>query len=280
MQMFTTSEQYKSIIADFKRKNKSLVQNCYYMFDEVKKLIEEKRLYYTVTEDALLIFRDEGKYYHVAFMVSKEFKKIQMNAVKPCITGVVNKGDEESPKVTECRNMAERLGFSFIHCNRMYVINVSDRLSCLQDEYMELSKNLEQLGIVRRSYEDCYFSKIKELWEDYLVEFNIPKEDWEIHIKDSVLIVDTGSGNELCGVIMPKMCSNDNIRHLVVNPLYWDKNLSMFLFYSVLEVLRENGFKTANTWIADDNIFSIKCQKKYLHIKDTGLKSYQYIMQK
>lgn len=278
MKMFTTSEQYKSIIADFKRKNKSLVQNCYYMFDEVKKLIEEKRLYYTVTEDALLIFRDEGKYYYINFMASKDFKGIKIYADKPCTTRIISKDNSGAQKATECREMAERLGLLFINCYRMYEINVNDRLMCLKEIYTELLRSLNQSGFVIRQYEECYFSEVERLWNQYLIKFNIPNEDWVVHIKNSILIVNVGSENKLCGVVMPRPCSNDNICHVVVDPLYRGRKMGVLLYYNLLEVLRAKGYKTAYQWIADDNISFINCQKKYFHIKATGFKSYQYVI--
>lgn len=278
MQIFATSEQYKYVIADFKRKNKGLVQNCYYMFDEVKKLIEEKRLYYIVNDEALLIFRDEGKYYHVNFLVSKEYRKEQINVEKPCATGIVNRDGADSQKVRECRDMAERLGFSFTCCYGMYVMDIHDRLICLKDEYIKLSKRLNESGCVICQYNECYFPEIQKLWNRYLVKFNIPNEDWEVHIKNSILIVNKGLKNELCGVVMPRLCSNDNLCHLVVDPLYRGKKMGVLLYYNLLEVLRAKGYKTAYQWIADDNISFINCQKKYFRIKATGFKSYQYVL--
>lgn len=274
MKKFTDPQEYMDKMDFFTHQNKDAIKNCYYMFDEVTRLINSRRLFYEMTDDALLIFRDEDSFYHVSFIVAKD-SNTRISADKLCTTGIINRGDVKSEKLIQTEEAAKKLGFTFCHCNRKYSVDVEAVLVKRKEEYLALDKQLKEQGFGLIYYDDTHFDAVSELWDTYLVPENLSADDRKDNIKQTILVCNS-KNQDYCGVVTPKFHGNDNICHLVVNLDYWDKNLSFYLYYHALLILSKHGFKQARTWVADDNVFSLRFQKKYFDILDTGLKSYSY----
>lgn len=278
MKAFQSIKEYKEILVAFRRQNKKTIKNIYYMFDEVTQLIEKKMLYYDLYDDALIIFRDEGRYWHVSFIIAEDFSTKLHIMEKPCTIGVPDKGSENSEKVQKICQTVEKLGLAFLHCNRMYQIDVPECLTRLDDECREIKLKLEQVGIILMDFKEEYREDILHLWDEYLVCINLNREDCEEGIKDVLIAVDTNV-NKVCGVTMPRYHhKNDNIAHIVVEPEYRQYKVSLFLDYMLLRNLYIRGFQKAYTWIADDNIPSLKFHKRYFHIQNVDVRAYQYIL--
>ena len=209
MVKFTNPQEYKDKLNFFTHKNKGTIKNCYYMFDEAARLINEGHLFYEMTDDAFLLFKDENKFYHVSFIVAKN-SKTRITADKLCTTGIAVKGEEKSEKIMQTEEAVERLGFTFQHCNRMYSIDIEESLANKKDEYIALEKQLKEHDFDLMHYNDAFFDIVKELWDSYLVAENIPYDDWNENIKESLLVFN--SQNQDCGgVVMPKFQGNNNI---------------------------------------------------------------------
>lgn len=313
MEKVKSTNHYRELVSGFKRENKYSVQNLYYMFSEVEKLIRDGKIFYEHSRERLLLYQEEGRFFRVSFLMARDFyesavqqkkvlawkpefagtrvgsgsepeieeetaeSKARLRFQKNCVIVIPDNGMLQSEKAKEAAKGAEILGYQFSHCNRMYEIDIPASLEDLKKTYMELEGRFRQLGLKKRSCKNENIAGIKELWKKCLTDYNISDKDWETNIKESILVVDTKAGNTLCGVIMPRFDGNDNVGHLAVNSEYRRNKIGIFLYWNVLQALAETGMNKACVWVADDNGPAVDFHKRYFQMKECGLCSCQYV---
>lgn len=276
MEILHDVSQYQQLVKTFKQQYRHRVSNHYALFTEIQKQISENRLFYLQMPGVLFFFLDEDAYWNVSFLADTAATGTPLSVTKPCFLNLLNKGDVLSEKNQISSQLMTACGFSFSGINRYYEMVLSDQIESVLQKEADLQQTAAQNGFQVVPYQERYFHEIHALWTQLLHRNHIPLSDWEQHICNSLLVIN--AAQQLCGVCSPraqgKTCT---LWHIVVAPSVQGKQLGKLLVSVSLKKAWEQGLSTVGSWIADDNVSSIRLHMR-MGMQVTQNCSFQYSM--
>lgn len=147
MQKFTTYEEYKDLTKGFRKAHAPLDSNLFLLPDELKSTIAEGRMSYTLTDDALLLYVDEGYYYHLYYFLplSSELPEIRLD--KQVLVEIIYNEKRENETVQALRDKCLRAGAHYKKKSRQMEMPLSRMREVLDSDYEAVESRLKSEGI-------------------------------------------------------------------------------------------------------------------------------------
>lgn len=279
MQKFTTYEEYKDLTKGFRKAHAPLDSNLFLLPDELKSTIAEGRMSYTLTDDALLLYVDEGYYYHLYYFLplSSELPEIRLD--KQVLVEIIYNEKRENETVQALRDKCLRAGARYKKKSRQMEMPLSRMREVLDSDYEAVESRLKSEGISFSFAEKKDLPKIKSLWEQFLDPLDFKYMPLSVMEKmaenNEITTARNEQGEVIAGECIQISGSRSLSYHLAVDIPARGKGLGKAFMYHWFLVTLESSAKIGNAWFAEDNTVSINCHLKAGEF--TGKVSEQYV---
>ena len=113
MEQIISLKQYEQLLKGTRKQYGRLHTNCFMLAPETERVIEQGRLYFEETDQGLLFFVDEKRYYQVYFHISPDVKKLQMiPKKKPVLIRIIYMQGGKSHLQNKIDKLIAEAGFS------------------------------------------------------------------------------------------------------------------------------------------------------------------------
>lgn len=275
-----TFEELQPLLSSFKKEGEKRLSNCFLMPPELKRLGEEKKLFFKKNEDWLFLFCDRGDYinlYYYSFPSSKgesAEELLKTSFSKPVLLDVTfrgEKGDRETPQKLLSRSLAEE----YKKYNRMQLFLSETDVSALKTEIFD--------GY-RVKKEEIDFEAVQKLWRECLDEKSTPlptKEEFEAFEKSGLVWAAEDEKNELGAVLLLDANKKSGlVQHLVCSPSHRRRGLARTLLNRCIHFAFENGVSVLRLWVDAENKPAIALYEKTGFAPDLTVSEQMYIKQK
>lgn len=268
MDRIESYEQCVDMIKEFKKSCNKTVTNFYFLPYELKEIIAQGRVFYQLSENALVFYTDEREYTCVYYFLEEGTGSVVTAAGRTMLLDFVVRGSGyEKARETEIERWRAS-GFEFY---KEYV-----RMQCDLKIRKPSKEDALQSGIcelVCACYEDA--EEIGELWQESLDRFSVSIPDVEEvrqMIKSRHVYCLKRAGEIAGTVYMDVTADRCVLKHLAVKSVFRRHGFGMIIINHALCKVSEENVNTCCLWVAADNTAAYKSYRKY-GFREDGLKS-------
>ncbi len=157
----------------FKKENGPVYTNFYLLGGKLKNIISLGKLYYEVSDSALIMCEDEGEYYQFYYCVREKADIPPVAANKTCTCWLIW-GDKTSEEdVLAQRNKIIGVGFEPVVKSIQYTMKIGERADTIRANLASLAKKAERNGITLRYMEADDYEELSALWHQCFDSFRI-----------------------------------------------------------------------------------------------------------
>lgn len=249
-------EQYSFLIKDFQKQNPKGFSNCFLMPEEIKQLIEQRKIYFFKQRDWLFIVCDRNDYYSLYYYSSACPCKPNFQEIHSCCCDKIILSDVvsriNSQKNDEALNM-------LLSCELFSEYKVYKRM-ILPAEKEVLSENLNSEYTFDFQYENC--EDLHFLWKTALDEKSTPlpnENDVKKLENNKNMLYIVNESKSLCAVGMLNVQGKQAlIEHIAVGNLHRRKGLAKYIVTKLISYGKEKGIKAFKLWVDCKNMPAIK----------------------
>lgn len=286
MEQVTNLNQYDQLLRNTRKIFGRLHTNCFLLAPETERIIVQGRLYFEETDNGLLFYVDEKRYYQVYFYISSEMKKFNiLPREKPLLIRIIYTQGSKSALQKEIDRLIMDTGFSLLDSTTQVYTIAKDNLAAMGTMYERMENLLMGYGMRLIVAKKEYLDKILELRdnEPALKMFHIPyhtrEEELQI-IQEGGYACIINSSKEICAArkieqIMGSLYSP----WFCVKSDYKDKyGLGIVMTGYEMKYAYERNLERVYGWIANDNVKSWNYHKR-MGVLCTGKAADEWVMQ-
>ena len=271
---FSDFEEYKFILKRYKN-NKN---NFYYLPNDIKKFIEEKRISYFEYVAQLFLILDQGMYDDL-FYFSNDFNIEEIPLKKDTCVTIIDRNGYNLQNILQIEKKIIRNGAEKIACDYGVSLDLSKYRDIISEFHKKDIEYLETLGLrLVSGRDDEFVQQVHELWRNGLPSYHVPFEHVNyMHHPDHNVICLIDNTSTVAGVYWACDANrNREYRHIVISPAFRRRGLgSIMLRHAIYDAIA-NDIKSMRTWIAEDNTNSLSMHNA-VGFKRNGLIAYQYL---
>lgn len=260
-------DMYKELKAELKNQPGKLINNIYFMPNEIKRLIDLGKIYYESREDGLYFYVDEGDYLHLYFLKNDEVKLQALENEKQLVLDFVFKENQQE-FVLEQAN--EWLDIGFTRYKRYVRMKKN-----LKEQFFETNKS--RFVVSFATIDDA--DSIIELWRESLDVLSTPLPcvaEMKDMIEAGNVYCIKDNGDLVAAVYMNCAGKSVTLSHLSVSSKYRKQGIASILVNGALTNMINQGIENCILWVDEKNTPAYKMYEKYEFIPD-GLISDQYL---
>lgn len=244
---------------------------------ELKRLGEEKKLFFAKNNDWFFLFCDRGDYinlYYYSFPSSKgetAEELLKTSFSKPVLLDVTFRG-EKGDRETSRKLLSLSLAEEYKKYKRMQLFLSEAELSAFKTEIFD--------GY-RVEKENIDFEAVEKLWRESLDEKSTPlptKEEFEAFEKSGLVWAAVDEKGELGAVLLLDANKKSGlVQHLVCSPSHRRKGLAKTLLNRLVHFAFENGISVLRLWVDAENKPAIALYEKTGFVPDLTVSEQMYI---
>lgn len=286
MEQIISLKQYDQLLKNERKIFGCLHTNCFLMAPEIKRIIAQERLYFEETDQGLLFFVDEKKYYQVYFHISPETKEFQITPKeKPVLVRVIYMQGNKSVLQEKMDGLISDAGFSLLDSTTQVYTVAKDNLAAMGAMYERMEILLQGYGMKFIVAGEEHLNKILELRdsEPELKVFHIPfhtrEEELQI-IREGGYACIINRSNEICAARkIERMMGSLYSPWFCVKSEYKNKyGLGIVMTGFEMKYACEHDLPRVYGWIANDNVESWNYHKR-LGVICSGKAADEWVLQ-
>ncbi|WP_417091875.1 GNAT family N-acetyltransferase [Marvinbryantia sp.] len=276
MEKVASAALFGERVKAFKKKNRPVVTNCFFVPAEVEDMIRREKLYVEEAEEALCIQVREA-YYSRLYYYMKEGAQLPALSgwMRPVILDTVFRGDEEAA-LAKCK-VSRWCAHGFAEYKRYR------RMECAKENFLppaDQRAKLAEYPIVPLKPQD--YPEVAALWKSSLDIYStlLPQEAEfaEYCEEQQVIGVRLPDGTAGAVIMVIPKGKTGFMQHLVVSTKLRGLGMGRTLFCGATEyLLTKGGADKVNFWVDEENIHAIAIYQKMGYIYD-GVISRQFLL--
>lgn len=276
MEKITSAALFGERVKAFKKKNRPVVTNCFFVPAEVEDMVCRGKLYAEENEEAFCIQVREAYYSRLYYYIKEGAQLPALSGWKqPVILDTVFRGDEETA-LAKC-------GVPHWCANGFAAYKRYRRMECAKERFRAPSDQQTKLAeypIVQLKRED--YPAVAALWESSLDIYStlLPgaEEFAEYCEKHQVIGMRLPDGTAGAVIMVLPRGRIGFMQHLVVSPRLRGLGMGRTLFCGATEyLLTEGGAEKVNFWVDEENVHAIAIYQKMGYLYD-GIISRQFLL--
>lgn len=258
-------EEYKKIVKEYRQYCRRPYFNNYFMPDDILRYIELGKIFYTMDENALIFYIDEGAYWRVCFYSDPEKSFVINPRDKKTVVRNVYKSEREDALVSAGKSL-ENSGFVLAGTTVQVLGDVEVMLNGLSRMDM-YAKRWEKKGFTYKVLDASMYDAAEKILlnsniiHDYQIDYKTDEEKAELPLGTCLGIIN--SEGELCGV---SMCDIKNGCAkgigIAIEEQYKMNGFAPILTFHRLSWLKENDISLLEGWILINNTDSINYHRR------------------
>ncbi len=278
-------KQYDQLLKEARKIFGRLHTNSFLMAPETERIIAQGRLYLEKTDQGLLFYADEKKYYQVYFFVSPEIRKFSMEPKeKPLLIRTIYVHDSKSKQHKRMDRLIREAGFSMLDSTTQVYTAAKENLAAMGALYERMEALLKEYGMQLITAGEEQLDKILELRDNepelkvFHIPFHTQEEELQL-IQNGCYACIVNRSQEICAARqIERMAGNLYSPWFCVKPEYKDKyGLGIVMTGFEMKYACEHGLKRVYGWIANDNVKSWNYHKR-LGVVYSGKAADEWVM--
>ncbi len=270
MEQIISLKQYEQLLKGTRKQYGRLHTNCFMLAPETERVIEQGRLYFEETDQGLLFFVDEKRYYQVYFHISPDVKKLQMiPKKKPVLIRIIYMQGGKSHLQNKIDKLIAEAGFSLLDSTTQVYTVAKDNLVVMGAMYERMENLLKEYGMRLVVAGEEHLDEILKLRdsEPELKMFHIPfhtrEEELQI-IREGGYACVVDHSNSICAARKTeRMMGSLYSPWFCVKSEYKDKyGLGIVMTGFEMKYACEHDLPRVYGWIANDNVRSWNYHKR------------------
>ena len=276
MERVESAKQFGNLVKEFKRNNKPVQSNCFFLPAEVESMVRRGVLSFVQSEEGLYFHvKETGCYRLYYYLRSDSLPTVQKHECST-ILDYVFRGEEEKELSKAGSEKWEEMGYRPYKRYR--------RMECLRSNFIpasDLAEKMEKYPVVPMSLED--YPTIVRLWEESLDGYSTPLPDEtefaEECAEGNVRGIRLADGSAGAVEIYVRRGRTGFFQHLAVDPQFRGLGMGRTLHSAAIKAaFSGEDVDKVNLWVDEKNVRAIDIYQKAGFVFD-GLISRQFILE-